>query len=218
VAEIGRQSVASQIYDFIKTQIRTGKLRQGAQLVESRLAKDLKVSRAPIREAVQRLSQEGLLDSRIGRSWTVRTLTPDDIRDLYHVRAQLEKLAVRRVIELDRAAAVLKLNKRIEHMHRMAATGNLNKLAEAELNFHLQLCELSRNKYVIDLYGIVAEHVRLSFAAINTAYANINQVAAEHVPIVERIAEGDIEGAQRLVELHIFNSLDEKIAAIQGAN
>jgi DNA-binding GntR family transcriptional regulator len=208
---IDRRSVAEQVYEILKQDLRSGKLMQGEDLVEARLAKKLGVSRAPVREAVQRLSQDGLIQSTVGKSWKIRRLTASDIKNLYRVRADLECLAIQQACENDPEAAALALEKSIKIMRKAVARNNLYDLAEAELDFHVELIRASLNPYLIDLYNIVTEHVRLSFASINLAYPDLAAVAEEHVPLVELIRNGCIQEAQGVLRRHIFNSLDEKL-------
>jgi DNA-binding GntR family transcriptional regulator len=211
---IERNSVADQVYEILKGDLRSGKLAQGDDLVEARLAKQLGVSRAPIREAVQRLSQDGLLQSSVGKSWKVRRLTAQDIKNLYRVRADLECLAIQQSCENDPEAAAKSLESSIKLMRRAATNKNTFELAEAELDFHFELIRSAQNPYLIDLYNIVTEHVRLSFASINLAYSDLSEVAEEHVPLVELIRRGAVSEAQAVLRKHIFNSLDEKLAKL----
>lgn len=213
--KIERRSVAEQVYEILKRDLRSGRLAQGEDLVEARLAKQLGVSRAPIREAVQRLSQDGLIQSTVGRSWKVRTLTASDIRNLYRVRADLECLAIQQTCENDPGAASLALERCIEVMREAAARNDPHGLAEAELDFHVELMRASGNPYLIDLYGIVTEHVRLSFASLNLAYSNLGDVAEEHVPLIELIRRGAVHEAQAVMRKHIFNSLDDKLEKLK---
>lgn len=209
--KIERRSVADQVYEILKRDLRSGKLAQGEDLVEVRLAKQLGVSRAPVREAVQRLSQDGLIQSSVGKSWKVRKLTASDIKNLYRVRADLECLAIEQACESDPEAAALSLERCIKVMGKAAARNNPYDLAEAELDFHVELIRSSNNPYLIDLYSIVTEHVRLSFASLNLAYSNLGDVAEEHVPLIELIRKGSVAEARAVLRKHIFNSLDEKL-------
>lgn len=213
--DIIRRSVADQVYEILKRDLRSGKLVQGEDLVEARVAKQLGVSRAPVREAVQRLSQDGLIQSSVGKSWKVRRLTASDIKNLYRVRADLECLAIQQACEDDAEAAGCALGKIIKIMRKAAARNKPDELAEAELDFHVELIRSSGNPYLIDLYSIVTEHVRLSFASLNLAYSNLGDVAEEHVPLVELIRKGSVAEAQAVLRKHIFNSLDEKLEILK---
>jgi len=212
---IERRSVSDQIYAIIKNDLRSGKLAQGEDLIEARLAKELGVSRAPVREAVQRLAQDGLIQRTVGKSWKVRKLTASDIKNLYRVRADLECLAIEQSCENGAEEAAISLEKSIKIMRKAAARKDLFELAEAELDFHVELIKSSQNAYLIDLYSIVTEHVRLSFASINLTYSDLDDVAEEHVPLVALIRVGDVPNAQLVLRKHIFSSLDEKLRSLQ---
>jgi DNA-binding GntR family transcriptional regulator len=213
--DILRRSVADQVYEILKRDLRNGKLGQGEDLVEARVAKQLGVSRAPVREAVQRLSQDGLIQSTVGKSWKVRRLTASDIKNLYRVRADLECLAIQQACESDPEAATCALEGCIKIMRKAAARKNPDELAEAELDFHVELIRSSGNPYLVDLYSIVTEHVRLSFASLNMAYSDLGDVAEEHVPLIDLIREGNVAEAQSVLRKHIFSSLDEKLQFLE---
>ena len=88
-AQIDRLSVAEQVYDHVRSAILKGDIPQGTRVVEAQIAKNLKISRAPVREAVNRLLQDGLLESKTHYGPSVVQMTPEKIRYLYDLRAAI---------------------------------------------------------------------------------------------------------------------------------
>lgn len=95
-----KQTYSIQINKFIRTLIQQGKLKPGDQIKEAELAEKLKISRAPIREALQLLVQEGLVSSEPQKRKTIRVLSPKEIIDGYSITAILESEAV--ILSLDK--------------------------------------------------------------------------------------------------------------------
>ena len=94
-APLARTSYADQAHEAIRTWIVSGELPMGARLVETQLSERLGVSRAPVREAIRRLTEEGLVDAVPHVGATVRTLDGDGLVDLYNARAAVEAVAIR---------------------------------------------------------------------------------------------------------------------------
>src|SRR5258708_30905168 len=100
-----QQSTPSIIADKLRQAIGHGELKPGAQLSEAELARKLGVSRGPLREGMQRLTQEGLLVSIRHRGLFVIEMTPDDVRDMYLAREAIERAAAHKIIEGDYVTA-----------------------------------------------------------------------------------------------------------------
>ncbi len=118
---IAQESSPSIIARKVREAIATGMLAQGAQLAEAESARRLGVSRGPLREAMQRLTQQGLLESVRNKGLFVVTLTADEVRDVYLARMAIESMAAERAILRDRDAACSAL---LETVAAMVAAGD----------------------------------------------------------------------------------------------
>ena len=105
IEPLEQQSTPSIIAHKLRQAIGHGELKPGTQLSEAELARKLGVSRGPLREGMQRLTQEGLLVSIRHRGLFVINMTPDDIRDMYLAREAIERAAAHKILEGDHAAA-----------------------------------------------------------------------------------------------------------------
>ena len=211
---IQRLSVADQVYDKLRARILSGELAQGSRVVEAQLAKELGTSRAPVREAVNRLVEAGLLESRTHYVNTVVQMTPAKVRQLYAVRVAVETLAVREA--LARGGIDLKLLKaRIREIRTYAKAKDPAGLAAAELRFHAALWSMARNPFIDLVAGLLADQMLLALAVDNAAYGDLEDVAREHEPVVEALATGDPDHAASVLRDHILVSL-EALAKAQG--
>ena len=131
--------IARKLHDAIAN----GNFPSGSQLTEAGLAADLGVSRGPLREAMQRLTAEGLLVSHRNRGLFVVSMDDDDIRDMYIARTAVERAAIEQVIEHGDPAAVQALTDVVALMRRHIDDPNGEDMAEADMRFHQTLVAVS---------------------------------------------------------------------------
>jgi GntR family transcriptional regulator of gluconate operon len=204
---VDRVSFADHAYRQIWESIVTGRFRSGEQLVEARLAEELGTSRGPVREALKRLREDGLVVEELHRGVFVQNFSVDEIVDLYNVRLGLESVAIRLATRNRRSTAPLR--SQIEEMARAAEAGDLPLLARRELEFHQTLCELSGNDYLVALFRSISARMRVALELDSAEYDARLQLAGEHEPMVEAIDAGDEEEAVRRLEQHIVDGLPE---------
>src|SRR5215204_2081957 len=139
-SQIPRVTFASMVGERIRSNIIEGVLPPGTQLNEVELAGAFGVSRGPVREALQRLIQEGLLRSEPHRGVFVPVMTPEDIDDVYLAREALETAAVRRIARMGRSASAHKmLDQVVQGMRTAADAGDWRTVADRDLDFHTEL-------------------------------------------------------------------------------
>lgn len=204
---INRVSVTDQVYAALRQNIVSGVYVPGQRVVESQVAKDFEVSRAPVREAVNRLLQEGLLEARTHHGPSVVQLTPKAMRDLYELRAAIESLAIRKIAGQVSAEQVAPLAACIGDMETCASSGNLAGVVDAEMQFHQHLRELSGNEYVVSMGRLLDGIVQTALTKDNESYSSLQDVADEHRPVVAAILHGDPDAAADILKQHILASL-----------
>lgn len=207
-ATIQRNTVADQVYADLRNRILSGEIEQGERIVEAALAKSLGISRAPVREAVNRLTEAGLLESRTHFSTTVLQMTPEKVRQLYAVRVAVETLAIREVVRRHRPEDIDLLKGLIKEMRTQAEAKDVPGLVEAELAFHEALWKMAENPYLDRVAGLLFDHMRLALTVDNAGYPDLMDVALEHEPLLEAIASGDPDKAAQALSTHIMTSLE----------
>lgn len=214
---IDRRSVADQTYQHLRNAILSGEIAQGARVIEAQIAKALDISRAPVREAVNRLLQEGLLETRTHHGPSVIRMTLEKIRWLYDLRAAIEALAIGDVVRQGDKIDITPLHTAVAQMKRFAAKKDLARLVQTELDFHRSLCELAGNPYVVQVSNIIDGQVRMALTIDNANYPNLKDVADEHEPIIAAIEAGDADSASAHMTAHILSSL-KAIEAAKSAD
>src|SRR5690606_27687946 len=137
-------TVAQDVYDYLRSELMAGRLVAGAWLREQELATALNVSRTPVREAVRRLAQDGLLVIEPNRGVKVHEPDLNEARATYQVRATLEGLAAQLAAERSGPAARTRLEEQLRVMSE-AAKDDAVRHIEADNEFHALVAELSGN-------------------------------------------------------------------------
>ena len=187
-------------YGLILEAIDVGVYRPGDRLVESELADRFGMSRTPIREALQRLETQSLLE-RDGRSLIVASLDHNQMAELYAVRRELEGLAAR-------LAARHATEEEIRVLQDMVAADDalVNDpvaLSRANRRFHVQIHLASHNRYLVQQLDLVHRSMAL-MATTSLAVRGRGEIAqAEHAAIVAAIAARDEDAAERALKDHI---------------
>lgn len=203
VERIERVSGAEAAYRAIRSSIASGRFEQGLRLTETRLSEDLGVSRALVREALNRLREEGLVVDQPYRGVHVRTFSVDDIVDIYNARIGLESVAARLIVRT--GASPARLRELIEEMLSAAHENDIPALIERELGFHQALCDLSGNRCIADLFRSISAQVQTIIGLDTAAYGDPVGVARDHEPLVEAIEQGDEEVAVERLVRHLVD-------------
>jgi len=204
--QIENRSLRDRVLDALREAIITGEFKPGQQLIETDLATSLGVSLAPLREALQILSTEGLAETVPYHGTTVRRLTKADIEELYSLRSVLETFAIRRVIGQHNPEHVPLLRKCFEEMLAAAEAGDLKQVNQIDRQFHDMLIELSGHCLLMTSWNVVSMRVRQVMALLNRRNRDLKKIAYNHVPIVDAIEAGEVDKAIELMEKHVAAS------------
>ena len=200
LAPIEQTPLKVQIADQLRRAIVTGRLRPGAALVETALAEQLNVSRAPIREAVQILENDGLVETVAYKGKRVKPLTVREVIETCEMRTVFEVTAARRVLANGTAVDTLWQPCRV--MEEAAAAGDREALVVADEAFHRLLIELSGHALLTQLWADLYLRIHQIMSLRNDRDVNLVDIAANHPPIVRALAAGDGALAERLIAEH----------------
>lgn len=200
-------------YQLILNAIDTGIYKAGNRLVESELADRFKVSRTPIREALQRLETQTLL-ARDGRSLIVASLDHNQLAELYEVRAELEGLAAQ-------LAAQHATPEEVRVLYDMIATDRTviadpDRLSQANRRFHNQIHLASRNRYLINQLEMVHRSMALLTSSALAVDGRSEQTLDEHQAIVEAIERRDSDAANKALKTHLSYAFETRLKIDAG--
>lgn len=147
-----RQTYSSQVVEFIKTSILKGDLAPGDQVKEMVLAERLGISRAPIREALQILAQDGLISSEPQKGKYIRVVTSKEIRDSYAIGGILEGAAIAEAARKMSAGDLARVEAVLQRMRELTGKADgLAKLTQIDEEFHGALLAGMENQMLIDM-------------------------------------------------------------------
>lgn len=175
-------------------------------LSESRLAKQLRTSRTPVREALSRLAEEGYVERIPRRGYSVTPVSIGLIRNVFEVRRVLEGEAAARAAELADAAFLEHLRNVTTFEYRRGDPTTFRQATQANADFHMSLARLSENTLLAELVGRCLEQFT-RLVAIGLEYEPFQDSgSAEHQEVVEAIARRAPDEARRAMERHLDGS------------
>lgn len=208
-----REQARARAYQSLKRSILEGRYRPAQHLVEQAIAASLQVSKTPVREALSRLEQEGLVESFPHRGFFVKEFSDRDVREIYELREIYERPCARlaaqqpnhreladQLDKLNRAAAAALAAGRIDDVHRHFAAYDELIFAQSD-NRRLQE-EISRIRARIHLSGV----------ATNRIPGRIETSLRQHDQIIAAIAVGDPAAAEESTGAHIRSLMDDELS------
>lgn len=210
LARVARESTPSIIARTLREAIADGRIEAGARLGEAKLASELGVSRGPLREAMQRLTQEGLLVSVRNRGLFVAELRDEQVRDVYVARTAVERAAVAEILRRDFAAAAHRLRPVIEAMARApdaSSEDGDDAVGRADIAFHELLVELSGSHRLVRMHATLLTETRMCIHALRRTYRWPDARVVEHRAIVDALESGDAAAVDRLLVAHMDDAL-----------
>lgn len=206
---------AQLIADQLREQIVQGIFRPGEQINESVLASQLRTSRGPVREALQRLSQEGILVSHRNRGVFVLELSDDDVREIYAVRKAVESTAADALLDADPEQVrdtCQSLKTIITDMTKQVAVSDWQAIARLDMQFHSSFVAGAGNTRLIRIYETLAAESRMCILNLAVAYPRIDVLVQEHQNLLDLLQAGDREALHKAIKQHMQKAVEDLTA------
>ncbi|MFO8035714.1 MAG: GntR family transcriptional regulator [Anaerolineales bacterium] len=207
--KIDSRLIQKQVADWIRHAIVTGRLKIGQRLVETDLADELGVSRAPVREALQFLSAEGLVDHIPRKGRFVHKPNSRQVRQIQEIRGVLEGLAVQKLAEIVKEEGPQPW---LDQMQEIAGLiqnsfeeNNLDDFHNGNQSFHEVLVKSSEDELLERLHGYLMNYVGLFRQLAVKIRDYPDKLNQEHFRIIEAIRRGDGERAKELIQHHTLH-------------
>lgn len=213
-------TLKEQVASRIRTAILQGDLEPGARIVESRLADQVNVAQTTVREALQELENQGFVVKFVNRETRVRRLEVQDLVNLFHLRADLEGLAVELAHPRADSRALAPLYRIVDAMRYAAARDDMAQFYQHDMQFHQQLWRLAGNEFLeralapLSL-GPVAFVLAGAKAPLKGDYV---QVACDHADILDVFREVEPKAARRLMEEKLRLWHEMQMRKVYGEN
>lgn len=209
------KSLEEQVYLRLEEEILCGIYKRGDALTETAISNKIGVSRTPVRAALQRLGEEGLIELVPNKCAVVIGVTVDDLIDTYRIRMRLEGLATAmatsRLTEDDKK----RLTEAMELSEYYMKKQDTEQLKELDTSFHSTIYQASGNrmlyKILTELHRNIKTYRKLSLTMPGRLEASIR----EHREILEAMLEGDAKKADELTSLHIERAMNNMVEAMR---
>lgn len=201
--------VALEVYRILKEKIIRLELMPNQLLLVQQLSKDLNFSRTPVREAIVRLCDDGMVEETEGRKFRVTNINQKQIDDIYETRTVLEGMAISEVARRITSAQIQVLSHMIGRMEQYLDNQDCEKYFEVDFRFHHYILELHNNQVMLNCLDRIKDHQqRIRYLTISI-YRRMEDSIAEHKRIVEYMKARDSEGARAMLKLHLDNAKQE---------
>ncbi|MET0507189.1 MAG: GntR family transcriptional regulator [Burkholderiaceae bacterium] len=202
--KIARASLHVEVADRVREMIFDGTLSAGFRIDELDLSAKLGTSRTPLREALKVLANEGLVRLAPGRGAFVSELIGPEVDSLFPVLALLEGRCVAEAVQRIERAEVARLDGIQQRMERHAAAGDAVAFDAATDEFHQALHAVAGNPWLEKVTGELRSFLRLARGQSHFADGRLLQTLAEHRTLLRSIDRGDGDGAEQVMNHHLF--------------
>ncbi|MDD2598082.1 MAG: GntR family transcriptional regulator [Kiritimatiellae bacterium] len=218
-------TLSNQAYEYIQSWLVDQRWGTDQRISEQQLARELGISRTPVRESIRRLVSEGVLYQLPSSGTYVAKPDRRQIIEIYEVRLALEGIAAAKSAEFMKAADIIKLSKYAEEMHTVAsefrATGEklmdgekIQRFVSADMAFHRLLLQSADNRLALKI--VTEGHLRSRVFGLWSHERDLHHVAwvwLAHARIVQAIQQRNPVAARRWMEKHVRNSLSDTLKA-----
>jgi DNA-binding GntR family transcriptional regulator len=205
------RTTPTAVYEKIRRAILDGRLAQGSQLREAHLAREFGISRAPLREALGRLEEEGLVDKVPFRGSSVAEVGPKVVADIAEVRSLVEPRVVSHAKAKAKGAGLPLLEERLTSLRAAASSGDRTSLIDAHTDFHRQFYELSDNALLLSMWLSWEPKLRIFFIADHGSFSDPKDIARAHDLLADIIKTGSPAAIQRALRDHIHAAPGEVV-------
>jgi DNA-binding GntR family transcriptional regulator len=200
----------------LRQRITEGVFRPGERLSEEALSEALSVSRNTLREAFRQLAQEGVLVHEFGRGVFVRTLSADDVRDIYAMRRILELAAVRNLPNAP-AGALEQIRLAVETAEEASARADWGAVGSANMRFHQAVAELAGSRRVREAVRRLLAELRLVFVVMDDLREFHEPYLKSNRELYEMLAAGDAASAETAFAQYL-DTAESQLLAAYGQN
>jgi DNA-binding GntR family transcriptional regulator len=202
---LSSRSLVEQIVDAIVEATAKGIFLPGDRIVEAEVARSLKVSRIPVREALRLLESQGVVVSERYRGMRLMSVDIDRLEKILKVRLALELLAGHEVMARfgEDPSVLAPLEDLLRQMHQAGAADDGFQVASLDTAFHHCLCRLSGNDTLVRTWEPLSRQLTIIFG-LSTRKKDVNSIVAEHDEVIAALKAGDQAAFDRLMETHIL--------------
>ncbi len=196
-------SLVDFVVETVTDHIASGDLKPGSRITEQELSRLTNVSRTPVREAVKRLSEAGLITVTPRCGLTITPMDEKDLAEITELREELESFALRLAVENISEQALARLSSMQKECEHICKTGDRLDIFKADGRFHLELAALSGNRYLLDVLQKLERKVHLCRMLFCRSESKIASNVRFHRKIIAALKRADKKQAEKIIRSHI---------------
>lgn len=198
-------SLPDQVYDYLRRAVICGELPPGEKLVELDIAAQMGTSQGPVREALQRLERDGLVERRARSATFVTSNSIDEMYELFSIRAVIEGFAIRRTAQTITLEQCGELDDLIAKMADAGSRGEIIPLAEHDMQLHRLIVEWAGSAGFLRSWSPLSNQIqRFIVQSHPEHYPDFVEIGTRHQPIVDALRRHDSDGAAQAMQEHIM--------------
>lgn len=214
---VKKTNLSEDIMALIKEKIIEGEINPGDRIIETKLAKELGISQTPIREALQRLSGEGIITLVPNKGPVVKTMTMQDVFEIYSMRAMLEGLAMRMAIQHATPKEAAELEQFYMQMKVKCYDDAVETLLPDSSHIHQTIVNLSRHQRLIATYESISFQIALVNRILGRQSTKLKEIE-QHKELIDALLARDPDNGERIIRMHVHRSYREfaELGAVDG--
>lgn len=199
----GKKSLTTLIFDRVRDEIINGDYNPGDKLIENRLAKELGVSRTPVREALKQLELDGLVESIPNRGVIVKGISDQDIYDIYTVRISIETIAARWAVERMTEKDLEELEEIYDLMEFFTSKKNAKRIFELNTEFHEKIYSSTKSRFLENILRDFQLFIKSTRLESLKTEGRLDKALNEHKEILNALKDRDADLACEYIKEHI---------------
>lgn len=196
-----RENLHALVVDYLKHKIITGEYKEGDHILESVVAEELGISRAPVREGIRELENQGLIKSIPRKGNYVATLTVEDLKEIFDIRILLEDYILEKIITEDKLTAedYKKLTDLVDEMVKIAQqegeiSSRIVGVNEKDIEFHTYLWNKSGSYRTVKMLKDLHFQLQLAMVIDTKLTDDLEVTARDHYEMLEKLKNKDLAG------------------------
>ncbi len=204
---MGKKDLTAQVYQELWSRILNFRYHPGYKFSDEEIAAEMGISRTPVREALNRLTEQGLVDARPNKGFWVKTFSKKEVEDLYVLRDALEALAVSLTIKNLDAKKAEALKKLLETYPKLMEASDLTRLNDADENFHDLIALYSGNSALYETLKNLSGKIRITRRYDHLRPTSFQETYKEHWQVLNHMLNGELSRAKKAMSKHIIGSM-----------
>jgi len=214
---LDQRTTPNSVYQALRSAILSGSLAPGSQLREAHIAADMGISRAPLREALTRLEEDGLIERIPYRGAFVSEVSAQTIEEIASVRFLVEPYVAELSAEALRGPYRAELERTVEAMHEAKRANDIGASIDAHLQFHRLFYEHSGHQLLREMWAGWESKLRMFLAADHRSYDDLDDIAVAHEKLAKLVFDGHLHEFRHMLAHHVHTApgtaLDEQASA-----